>query len=69
MCRWGVRTRDGGFSSAIQNFGGESVCRGKGKGDLQMFPAATQGFCPESVCRWGVGCGMSSPEIGLPIIK
>ena len=40
-------------------FGGESVCRGKGKGDLQMFPAATQSFCPESVCRRGVlgaGC-------------
>ena len=31
MCRWGVVTRDSGFSSAIQS------------------------FCPESVCRRGVG--------------
>ena len=44
------------FSSAILSFGGESVCRGKAEGHLQMFPAATQSFCPENVCRRGAGC-------------
>ena len=68
VCRWGVLTRDGGFSSAIQSFGGESVCRGKEKGDLQMFPAATQSFCPESVCRWSV-LGVGFGRRGMQMIR
>ena len=51
MCRYGIPFRDRGISSPIQTFTPKTVCRGTEEGHLQLFPAAIQLSCLESVCR------------------